>query len=321
VVRKLGLVLAAVALLSIAAAYAAPWWLETGNGTAHDVAVPAGTSLAGAAKLLESEGVVSSAFRFRLLARLFGSDSPIMVGTYRFTSGRSWRSYLHELQSGDVVALRVTIPEGMPSIVVAERLRAVDGLSGAIASPAEGTILPDTYQFAVGSRRVAAIERMQAAMNATIAELWAKRTSGTAVTTPEEAVILASIVEKETGKPGERRLIAGVYSNRLRQGMKLDADPTVIYPTTLGKPLGRRILRSELLADTGYNTYLRPGLPKGPITNPGRDSIAAVLNPAPTSALYFVADGQGGHVFANTLSEHKANVSKWFSIRRERGEM
>jgi len=134
-------------------------------------------------------------------------------------------------------------------------------------------------------------------------------------------VILASIVEKETGKASERPMIAGVYCNRLKIGMKLDADPTVIYPVTKGKPLGRRIRRSELMDDNGYNTYRRPRLPLGPIANPGRDSIAAVLNPASTKALYFVADGSGGHVFAETLAEQQANVAKWFKLRRQRGEM
>jgi UPF0755 protein len=160
-----------------------------------------------------------------------------------------------------------------------------------------------------------------AARDKALAELWAGRKQGLPVETPEEAVILASIVEKETGKASERRMIAGVYSNRLRQGMKLDADPTVIYPITKGKPLGRRILRSELNSNNGYNTYAMAGLPVGPIANPGKESIAAVLNPAETPALYFVADGTGGHVFANTLAEHNANVAKWFAIRRARGEM
>jgi UPF0755 protein len=141
------------------------------------------------------------------------------------------------------------------------------------------------------------------------------------VLTKEQAVTLASIVEKETGKPEERRTVAGVYCNRLKMGMKLDADPTVIYPITKGKPLGRRILKSELDAITGYNTYREPGLPRGPIANPGKESIAAVLDPAPTKALYFVADGTGGHVFAETLDQHNANVRKWYEIRRARGEM
>ena len=138
---------------------------------------------------------------------------------------------------------------------------------------------------------------------------------------PQEAITLASIVEKETGKPSERRTVAGVYCNRLKIGMKLDADPTVIYPITKGKPLGRRIRRSELMADTGYNTYRRPGLPLGPIANPGRESIAAVLDPAQHEFIYFVASGDGGHVFAETFEQHRANVEKWYALRRQRGEM
>jgi UPF0755 protein len=162
---------------------------------------------------------------------------------------------------------------------------------------------------------------MQKAMQKTVSELWAKRSTDCPVRTAQEAVILASIVEKETGKPAERPMIAGVYCNRLRIGMKLDADPTVIYPVTKGKPLGRRILKSELNAVNGYNTYRRPGLPEGPIANPGKESIAAVLHPAKTKALYFVADGTGGHVFANTLEEQNANVARWYAIRRQRGQM
>jgi UPF0755 protein len=158
-------------------------------------------------------------------------------------------------------------------------------------------------------------------MTALLARLWPRRSTACPIVTQEQAVILASIVEKETGKPAERPMIAGVYCNRLKIGMKLDADPTVIYPVTKGKPLGRRILRSELHADNGYNTYRRPGLPDGPIANPGRASIEAVLHPAQTSALYFVADGTGGHVFAQTLAEQQANVAKWFALRRARGQM
>jgi UPF0755 protein len=162
---------------------------------------------------------------------------------------------------------------------------------------------------------------MQKAMNNVIADLWPKRSTDCPIAMPEQAVTLASIVEKETGKASERRMIAGVYCNRLRIGMKLDADPTVIYPVTKGKPLGRRIRKSELNADNGYNTYRRPGLPEGPIANPGKESIAAVLNPAETKALYFVADGTGGHVFAETLEQHEANRKRWYEIRRARGEM
>jgi UPF0755 protein len=162
---------------------------------------------------------------------------------------------------------------------------------------------------------------MQSAMTKTLSQLWPKRSTDCPIATPDQAVVLASIVEKETGKAAERPMIAGVYCNRLRIGMKLDADPTVIYPVTKGKPLGRRILRSELNADNGYNTYRRAGLPEGPIANPGKASIEAVLHPAQTKALYFVADGTGGHVFADTLAEQNANVAKWYAIRRQRGQM
>lgn len=194
-------------------------------------------------------------------------------------------------------------------------------LTGEVAVPAEGSVLPDTYAFTTGESRAAVLKRMQAAMDKAFAELWAKRTPRTAAKDRGEAITLASIVEKETGVPAERRTVAGVYTNRLAVGMKLQADPTIIYPITRGKPLGRRILRSEIQAVNGYNTYAMVGLPKGPIANPGKASIAAVLDPEPNDYLFFVAKGDGGHIFARTLSEHNANVQKWYEIRRERGEM
>jgi UPF0755 protein len=209
----------------------------------------------------------------------------------------------------------------MPSIMVHERLMAQPHLTGEIAVPAEGSVLPDSYDFARGESRQAVLRRMQDAMKERLAALWAKRAKGIAVKTPQEALTLASIVEKETGKPSERRQVAGLYSNRLKTGMLLQADPTIIYPITKGKPLGRRIRQSEIAAVNDYNTYTMVGLPKGPITNPGAESIAAVLNPAPTKALYMVADGTGGHAFAETLAQHNANVAKWFAIRRAKGEL
>jgi UPF0755 protein len=194
-------------------------------------------------------------------------------------------------------------------------------LTGAIPVPEEGSVLPESYDFERGESRAAVLSRMRKAMDKTLTELWAGRAPGIAVKTPREAVILASIVEKETGVSAERRMVAGLYSNRVRQGMPLQADPTIIYPITKGKPLGRRIRQSEIRAVKGYNTYTPVGLPEGPITNPGRASIEAVLNPAKTEALYMVADGKGGHVFAATLAEHNENVARWFAIRRSRGEM
>jgi UPF0755 protein len=206
-------------------------------------------------------------------------------------------------------------------VLVHDAVMRADGLTGTAAVPAEGSVLPDSYAYQRGDTRAALVARMQKAMKDYLAAAWAKRKPGIAVTTPEQAIVLASIVEKETGKPAERRTVAAVYGNRLRIGMPLQADPTVIYPITKGRPLGRRILRSELHAKNGYNTYASPGLPVGPIANPGRASIDAVLDPAQSQALYFVADGSGGHVFANTLAEHNANVAKWYAIRRQRGEM
>jgi UPF0755 protein len=215
----------------------------------------------------------------------------------------------------------ITVTEGMPAVIVAEKLAANPYLTGAVPPIADGSLLPDSFGFERGEARAAVVKRMQAAMTKALDQLWPKRSADCPIATQEQAVILASIVEKETGKASERPTIAGVYCNRLRIGMKLDADPTVIYPVTKGKPLGRRILKSELNAQNGYNTYRRAGLPEGPIANPGRASIEAVLHPAPTKALYFVADGSGGHVFAETLAEQQANVAKWFALRRARGQM
>jgi UPF0755 protein len=285
------------------------------------VQIARGSSVASAAAQLEKAGAIRSATLFRINAKLFGDTAPIKYGEYQIPKGASAEAILDILQGGEALQYRITVPEGMPSILVYERLMAEEALTGEIAVPEEGSLLPDTYAFERGEPRAKVIARMQAAMDKTLAELWAAKKPTTVVKTPQEAIILASVVEKETGKPSERRMVAGVYSNRLRIGMKLDADPTVIYPVTKGKPLGRRIRRSELRADNGYNTYARPGLPKGPIANPGRESIAAVLDPAPTPALYFVADGTGGHVFASTLAEHNENVVKWRAIRRARGEL
>jgi UPF0755 protein len=205
--------------------------------------------------------------------------------------------------------------------MVYERLMANDRLTGSIQVPVEGSVLPDSYAFEKNEDRAAVLKRMQDAMTQTMADLWPKRSSDTVVKTPEEALTLASIVEKETALKSELRMVAGVYSNRIRQGMMLQADPTIIYPITKGKPLGRRIRQSEIADVNDYNTYAMVGLPKGPIANPSRAAIEAVLNPENTKALFFVADGKGGHVFANTLQEHNANVEKWYAIRRERGEM
>ncbi|QUT07518.1 endolytic transglycosylase MltG [Sphingobium phenoxybenzoativorans] len=297
-------------------------WTGEGPTTANRTFVVAeGATLTSAAVALKEAGVIRSADAFLARAKLFGSSDPIKAGEYLIPKGASNADILAILQGGKAVARMVTIPEGMPSILVHERLMAQKELTGSIPIPAEGSILPDSYAFDKGETRAALVKRMQAAMTKALAELWAQRSPTTVVKTPEQAIILASIVEKETGVPTERPTVAGVYSNRLRTGMMLQADPTIIYPITKGKPLGRRIRKSEIAAVNDYNTYAMTGLPKGPIANPGRLSILAVLQPAQTRALYFVADGKGGHIFADTLQQHNENVRKWFEIRRQRGEL
>lgn len=320
--KRLGL----IAGLLVAVMAAAAWFAASPFGSATireetSFTIPAGASLGSVAEKLEDEGLISSARGFRLRARLLGSSAPVQAGEFLLTPDMNQGDILAAFQSGDVIRRAITIPEGMPSILVWERVMGEELLTGDIPVPPEGSILPDTYAFERGEAREKVMARMQAAMSQALAEEWAKRGSGLAVGSPEEALILASIVEKETGKPEERGMVAGLYSNRVKQGMRLQADPTIIYPITRGKPLGRRIRQSEIAAVNGYNTYTRAGLPVGPITNPGRASIAAVLNPDKTDALFMVADGTGGHWFADTLAEHNANVAKWYAIRRERGEM
>ena len=318
--RRLIIGLAIVAAIGVAI-FAYGWFGAGPAPKATEFTVPEGSSVSGIAADLRKAGLIGSVSRFKAGARVFGGNDPIQAGEFEIPKGASASAILDLLQHGRPIQRLVTVTEGMPSILVEERLAANRFLTGPTPSIAEGSVLPDSYSFERGEARANVAARMQAAMTKTFDALWAKRKPGCPVTSKQDVIILASIVEKETGKPSERRKVAGVYCNRLRIGMKLDADPTVIYPITKGKPLGRRIRRSELMADTGYNTYRTPGLPVGPIANPGRDSIAAVLNPEPTSAIYFVADGTGGHVFADTFAEHQANVRKWYEIRRARGEM
>jgi UPF0755 protein len=285
------------------------------------VVVKPGSGIRLVAKQLQKGGVVKSADAFVNRARIFGATSSIKAGEFRIPAAASNADILSVLTGGKTVQRMVTVPEGMPSIMIFDRLMANDMLTGSIAVPAEGSILPDSYAFEKGETRAAVVLRMQAAMTQAMAELWPKKSADSVVKTQEEAITLASIVEKETSLKTELKTVAGVYSNRVAKGMMLQADPTIIYPITKGKPLGRRIRQSEIAAVNDYNTYAMVGLPKGPIANPSRAAIEAVLNPAKTDALFFVADGKGGHVFATTLEEHNANVEKWYAIRKERGEM
>lgn len=311
-----GLILAALLTLYFL------WWAPGPKPGPHTIVVSEGSTVASVARDLERIGAIpGTATSYRYMARLFGSGDPIQAGEFEIPKGTGGAAVLDLLQHGRPVQRLITVTEGMPSIIVEEKLAAVPYLTGPVPAIAEGSVLPDSYGYERGESRAAVVRRMQAAMTKTLDQLWPKRTDECPIVTREQAVTLASIVEKETGKASERPMIAGVYCNRLKINMKLDADPTVIYPVTKGKPLGRRIRRSELMDDNGYNTYRRPGLPPGPIANPGKESIAAVLDPASTTAIYFVADGTGGHVFADTFAEHQANVRKWFALRRSRGEM
>ena len=318
--RKL---IAAVVVLGIAAFIVLYlFWLGGGAGKAQTIIVEEGANLSRLCPGLARKNLIpGNCQTYRAMARLFGSHDPIQAGEFEVPPGTGGAALLDLLQHGRPVQRLITVTEGMPAVIVAEKLAANPYLTGAVPPIAEGSLLPDSYGFERGEARAAVVKRMQAAMTKALDQLWPKRSSDCPITTRDQAVILASIVEKETGKASERPTIAGVYCNRLRIGMKLDADPTVIYPVTKGKPLGRRILKSELNAQNGYNTYRRAGLPEGPVANPGKASIEAVLHPAPTKALYFVADGSGGHVFAETLAEQQANVAKWFALRRSRGQM
>ncbi|WP_397595413.1 endolytic transglycosylase MltG [Sphingorhabdus sp.] len=307
--------------LIVAGNFVHGWTADGPSEREVTVIIKPGSSIRLAARQLETGGVIRSADAFVNRARIFGATSTIKAGEFLIPAHASNSEVLSILTGGKTIQRMVTVPEGMPSIMVYERLMANDRLTGDIPIPAEGSILPDSYAFQKGEARAAVVMRMQQAMQKSIDELWPERSRDTVVKTPQQAIVLASIVEKETSKKSELRMVAGVYSNRLRTGMMLQADPTIIYPITKGKPLGRRIRQSEISAVNDYNTYSMVGLPKGPIANPSRAAIEAVLNPEKTDYLFFVADGKGGHIFAETLQEHNANVEKWYAIRRARGEM
>jgi UPF0755 protein len=223
------------------------------------------------------------------------------------------RGAVEILRKGDTVVRRVTIPEGLSSHQVVALLLQTPGLRGEVAeAPAEGTLLPETYHFSYGDERAVLLARMAEAMNTTLAKLWPKRDQGLPFASPDEARSLAAMVEKETSLAEERPRVAGVFINRLRRGMRLQSDPTVVYGLTGGaRPLGRALSREDLDRPTPYNTYRIGGLPPGPIANPGRAAIWAVLHPMVSNELYFVADGTGGHAFAATFAQHRRNVRRW----------
>ncbi|WP_108883568.1 endolytic transglycosylase MltG [Anderseniella sp. Alg231-50] len=288
------------------------------------VNIPKGSSTIDIANRLNEQGVVDSSIMtiLGITAVRYTFDVDPKAGEYEFAAGSSLIDVLRKIKTGRTLFYKVSMPEGFTSWQVMERLKANDVLVGEIEKPpSEGELLPDTYLFTRGSTRQSIIDQMNTAQNKFIEKKWPARAEGLPFKTPEEALILASIVEKETGQADERAQVAAVFVNRLRRGMRLQSDPTIIYGITRGQgKLDRPIRRSDIREKTDYNTYQIDGLPPTPIANPGRASIEAVLNPVETKHLYFVADGTGGHVFAKTLPEHNANVKKWRSWLRDKRE-
>ena len=309
--------LAILALLAGALIYAGPGPAAR-EGEITLVMLEPGKGVARIAGALADAGVIRSATAFSVAARLIGAGGDLKAGEYEIASRASLAQVLDQVRDGRVIRRSVTIPEGWTSAMAVDALNALPVLTGAVAEPPEGSLLPDTYAYQRGETRQAVLERMQAAHDKALADLWAERQPGLPLATPDEAVVLASIVEKETGIASERPRVAAVFTNRLRAGMPLQSDPTVIYGVSKGRPLGRGILATELARETPWNTYRRIGLPPTPIANPGRDALAAVLNPPATDELFFVADGTGGHAFAVTYAEHNANVQRWRAIERQR---
>lgn len=310
-------------LIVLLAALAAGWaaWSYFGPGPeapagVSNVVLEKGSGVAGIADQLAEADVIRSKPMFMLAAKLGGGT--LKAGEYEFASGASLAKVLGDLRAGRVVRHLVTVPEGWTSEMAAEAVGRSPVLTGLAVAPPEGSLLPETYEVRRGESRVAVLARMGKAQDELMAKLWPARQAGLPIATPQEALTLASIVEKETAVPSERPRIAAVYINRLRAGMRLESDPTTIYGISKGRALGRGITRAELAAATPYNTYQIAGLPPTPIANPGREAIAAVLNPPKTDELFFVADGGGGHAFAKTYDEHLKNVARWRAIERQR---
>jgi len=289
---------------------------------AQTIDLPRGVGLRGIAQRLQAVGVLRYAKVFGIAVRVSGKGRALKAGEYTFAAAISPKQVMETLIKGETVVHRLTIAEGLQTAQILSQLAAALALSGAALAddtpPPQGSLLPETYHFARGDSRADLIVRMQRDQARVLAEAWAGRVPGLPFKTPEEALVLASIVEKETSLPAERGHVAGVFINRLRRDMRLQSDPTVVFGLSPDGPLGRALTRADLKVDHPYNTYVRKGLPPGPICHPGRAAIEAVLNPLVTDDLYFVADGSGGHVFAATLAEHNANVAKWRELERAR---
>ncbi len=318
-----GLTLTVLAVIAIGAAvfgYEVPG-PKARVGPATTVVLRRGGGLSEMASSLSRSGVIPAPQMFIAAAELTGAARRLKAGEYSFPSRSSLAQVLKQIRAGDIVHHRITIPEGVAAIQVAAILNGSDVLTGEIPIPPEGSVLPETYEVVRGDTRAAVLQKMMDARDKVVAALWSQRKAGLPFNTPDQAVTLASIVEKETAAPEERPRVAAVYINRLRANMKLQADHTVIYGITSGAPLGRGIRESELLAPTPYNTYVNYGLPPGPIGNPGRASLAAVMDPPDTRELYFVANGEGGaSTFSTTLEDQAKAVAHWRVVERHRAE-
>ncbi len=286
------------------------------------IIIPPGQGLADIAEQLQREGVIANPMTFRLAGYVNGAWSSLRAGEYLFKANISPREALEVLTSGRPVLHSVLIPEGLTSEQIVNRLRENDLLAGDIVNiPREGSLLPDTYRVERGTSRQRLIQLMTEKQREELNRIWSRRVPDLPIRTPQEMVTLASIVEKETGRADERPRVAGVFVNRLNRRMKLQSDPTIVYGLVGGKgTLGRGILRTEITQPTPFNTYVIDGLPPGPIANPGRAAMEAVANPSRTRDLFFVADGTGGHAFAETLDQHNRNVARWRQIEASRRE-
>jgi UPF0755 protein len=295
--------------------------LKSAGPLAQDkvVFIPRNTGASEIASLLQQEGVINSATMFEISHYLSGRK-PLKAGEYLFKASASVEDVRDVLSDGRSIQHRITLPEGLTSEQIVGRLMENDILVGEVRTiPREGALLPDTYPFERGTTREQLLSRIEQAQRRMLQEIWSRRSPDVPVRTPNDLVILASIVEKETGRSDERTRVAAVFINRLNRGMRLESDPTIIYGLVGGKgTLGRGIAASEIRAPTPYNTYVINGLPPGPIANPGRASLEATANPSRTRDLFFVADGTGGHAFAETYEQHQRNVARWRQI--ERGE-
>jgi UPF0755 protein len=283
------------------------------------VVIPKGEGVSAISDRLEREGVIADRRIFVASALYFRAQDKLKAGEYAIKKNASIREVLDTLVEGKAILYSVSIAEGLTSLQVVDRLKATQDLTGPMPLvPAEGSLLPDTYRFAKGTSRDELVARMQNDQQKFVEKIWNTRVTGLPFKTKQEAITLASIVERETGKADERPRVAAVFVNRLKSNMRLESDPTIIYGLSGGKgTLGRGILRSEMEQMTPYNTYRIKGLPPTPIANPGRAALEAVLRPAKTSDLFFVADGTGGHIFAEKFEDHQKNVVKWRAIEKE----